>query len=80
MKHYKRPRDRIYRTGNGSVECLGRIDSQVKIHGFRIELGEIDVNLSQHPYVRADITVVQRDRNEEQMLVTNFVPETKRWF
>ena len=86
MKHYKGPRDRIYRTGDvgrlradGSVECLGRIDSQVKIRGFRIELGEIDGNLSQHPFVRQNMTVVRRDRNEEQTLVTYFVPETKRW-
>jgi L-aminoadipate-semialdehyde dehydrogenase len=85
-RYYKGPRDRLYKTGDlgrlrsdGSVECTGRIDSQVKIRGFRIELGEIDVNLSQHPFVRENITVVRRDRNEEQTLVTYYVPETKRW-
>src|SRR5438046_2943325 len=43
------PASRIYKTGdlarylpNGSVECLGRIDDQVKLRGFRIELGEIE--------------------------------------
>lgn len=84
---YKGARDRLYRTGDlgrmredGSVECIGRLDTQVKIRGFRIELGEIDVTLSQHPYVRDNITVVRRDKNEEQTLVTYFVPETKRWF
>ncbi|KAM0431871.1 hypothetical protein ACHAPT_005124 [Fusarium lateritium] len=87
IPHYKGPRDRLYRTGDlgrirpdGSVECTGRIDSQVKIRGFRIELGEIDINLSQHPYVRENVTVVRRDKDEEQTLVTYFVPETKRWF
>jgi len=30
--------------------------------------------------VRQNITVVRRDRNEEQTLVTYFVPEIKRWF
>ncbi|KAK5449593.1 large subunit of alpha-aminoadipate reductase [Exophiala xenobiotica] len=86
-KLYKGPRDRIYRTGDlgrirpdGSVECTGRVDLQVKIRGFRIELGEIDVNLSQHPFVRENVTTVRRDKNEEQTLVTYFVPETKRWF
>lgn len=81
------PRDRLYRTGDlgrirpdGSVECTGRIDSQVKIRGFRIELGEIDSSLSQHPYVRENVTIVRRDKNEEQTLVTYFVPEIKRWF
>ncbi|KAM6521077.1 large subunit of alpha-aminoadipate reductase, variant 2 [Fusarium solani] len=87
LPHYKGPRDRLYRTGDlgrirpdGSVECTGRIDSQVKIRGFRIELGEIDINLSQHPFVRENVTVVRRDKDEEQTLVTYFVPETKRWF
>ena len=41
--------DRIYRTGdlgklleNGEIQCLGRIDQQVKIRGHRIEPGEIE--------------------------------------
>ncbi|POR34804.1 L-aminoadipate-semialdehyde dehydrogenase [Tolypocladium paradoxum] len=86
-KFYKGPRDRLYRTGDlgrlrpdGSVECTGRIDSQVKIRGFRIELGEIDACLSQHPFVRENLTIVRRDKNEEQTLVTYFVPEINRWF
>jgi L-2-aminoadipate reductase len=86
MEHFKGPRDRVYRTGDigrlradGSIECLGRIDSQVKIRGFRIELGEIDAHLSQHPFVRENVTVVRRDKDEEQTLVAYFVPETKRW-
>ena len=86
MKYYRGPRDRIYRTGDlgrirkdGSVECVGRIDSQVKIRGFRIELSEIDASLSQHQYVRENVTLVRRDQNEEPTLVTYYVPETKRW-
>jgi L-aminoadipate-semialdehyde dehydrogenase len=86
-KFYKGPRDRIYRTGDlgrlradGVVEYTGRVDSQVKIRGFRIELGEIDVHLSQFQFVRENITVVRRDKDEEPKLVTYFVPETKRWF
>lgn len=46
---------RLYRTGDlarwlpdGTLECLGRIDSQVKIRGFRVELGEIDAALLSH--------------------------------
>ena len=86
-KLYKGPRDRMYRTGDlgrlradGNVEYTGRIDSQVKIRGFRIELGEIDVCMSQHPFVRENVTLVRRDKDEELTLVTYFVPETKRWF
>ncbi|KAI2607944.1 aminoadipate reductase [Hypoxylon sp. NC1633] len=86
-KLFKGPRDRLYKTGDlgrrrpdGSIECTGRIDSQVKIRGFRIELGEIDVHLSEHPYVRENVTLVRRDKDEEHTLVTYFVPETRRWF
>jgi non-ribosomal peptide synthetase component F len=27
---------------NGQIQCLGRIDQQVKVRGYRIELGEIE--------------------------------------
>ncbi|CCE73176.1 Piso0_000199 [Millerozyma farinosa CBS 7064] len=76
------PRDRLYRTGDlgrympdGNVECCGRADDQVKIRGFRIELGEIDTNLSQHPLVRENITLVRRDKNEEPTLISYIVPK-----
>ncbi|KAI9503177.1 L-aminoadipate-semialdehyde dehydrogenase [Coemansia spiralis] len=75
------PRDRMYRTGDlgryrpdGDVECSGRIDDQVKIRGFRIELGEINNMLAQHPRLRANVTLVRRDKNEEQTLVAYIVP------
>ncbi|KAL4879088.1 L-aminoadipate-semialdehyde dehydrogenase large subunit [Aspergillus karnatakaensis] len=87
MKLYKGPRDRIYRTGDlgrfrpdGAVECTGRVDNQVKIRGFRIELGEIDTHLSHHPFIRENVTLVRRDKDEEPTLVSYIVPEAKRWF
>lgn len=74
-------RDRMYRSGDvgrylpdGSVECTGRADDQIKIRGFRIELGEIDTHLSRHPHVRENVTLVRRDKNEEKVLVSYFVP------
>ena len=79
--YWRGKRDRMYRTGDlgrylpdGCVECIGRADDQVKIRGFRIELGEIDTHLSQHPLVRENVTLVRRDKNEEQTLVSYFVP------
>lgn len=53
---------RLYRTGDlgkflpigsegyGSICCLGRIDSQVKISGVRIELGEVEKKINQLAY------------------------------
>ncbi|KAF2765348.1 large subunit of alpha-aminoadipate reductase [Teratosphaeria nubilosa] len=83
---YFGPRDRMYRSGDlgrympdGNVECVGRADDQVKIRGFRIELGEIDTHLSQHPLIRENVTLVKRDQNEEQILVSYYVPEIQRW-
>lgn len=80
-KHWLGVRDRMYRTGDlgrygpdGIVECTGRADDQIKIRGFRIELGEIDTHLSRHPLVRENVTLVRRDKDEEKVLVSYFVP------
>lgn len=86
VQFYQGPRDRLYRSGDlgrytpsGDVECSGRADDQVKIRGFRIELGEIDTHLSQHPLVRENITLVRRDKFEEQTLVSYVVPQVPAW-
>jgi acyl carrier protein len=49
----------LYKTGDlaryrndGTIECLGRDDTQVKIHGFRIELGEIENALLRFPGIK----------------------------
>ena len=80
-RYWKGVRDRMYRSGDlgrylpdGIVECTGRADDQIKIRGFRIELGEIDTHLSQHPLVRENVTLVRRDKDEEKVLVSYFVP------
>ena len=73
------PNTRLYRTGDlsrwlpdGSVECLGRSDTQVKVRGFRIELGEIEAVLSRHEAV-SQCVVVERERSpNDKVLVAYF--------
>lgn len=67
---------RLYRTGdlarfreNGELECLGRIDNQVKVRGFRIELGEIESVLSQFPGVKESVVVAREDTPGDKRLV-----------
>lgn len=83
---YKGPRDRMYRSGDlgrytetGDVECVGRADDQVKIRGFRIELGEIDKYLSDHEMVMDNVTLLRRNKDEEQTLVSYIVPDMQKW-
>ncbi|KAM3076161.1 large subunit of alpha-aminoadipate reductase [Clarireedia jacksonii] len=85
-EYYKGPRDRMYRSGDlgrytptGDVECVGRADDQVKIRGFRIELGEIDKYLSDHVMVMDNVTLVRRNKDEEQTLVSYIVPDMQKW-
>ncbi|NEO86255.1 MAG: amino acid adenylation domain-containing protein [Spirulina sp. SIO3F2] len=75
------PNERIYRTGDlakwrpdGRVECLGRVDYQVKVRGFRIELGEIEAVLAQHPDVKEAVVVVREDQPGEKVLCGYFAP------
>ena len=70
------PSDRIYKTGdlarympNGDIECLGRLDFQVKVRGFRIELGEIESVLGQHESVRQGVVTAKDDASGTKILV-----------
>ncbi|GIJ76936.1 amino acid adenylation domain-containing protein [Micromonospora phaseoli] len=59
---------RFYRSGDrgrvaadGTLEFLGRLDDQVKIHGYRVEPGEIEAVLRTHPAVAAAAVLHQAD-------------------
>jgi amino acid adenylation domain-containing protein len=76
------PEERIYKTGDlaryrpdGRIECLGRLDHQVKVRGFRIELGEIETALVDHPAVKKNVVVAREDKPGEKRLVAYIVPE-----
>jgi len=59
---------RLYRTGDlarwnddGTVQFLGRTDSQVKLRGFRVELDEIKVSIEKHDWVKRAAVLVRND-------------------
>ena len=66
---------RLYRTGdlgrfraNGNIECLGRLDNQIKLRGQRIELGEIESVLASHPGVGQAVVTISGNSAEQQKL------------
>jgi amino acid adenylation domain-containing protein len=70
---------RLYRTGDlgrwrgdGEIEYVGRVDTQIKLRGQRIELGEIESVLSSHAGVRAAVVAV-RGEGEQQKLAAYVV-------
>ncbi|MDN4986439.1 amino acid adenylation domain-containing protein [Bradyrhizobium sp. WYCCWR 13022] len=71
---------RLYRTGDlarrrvdGTIECLGRTDLQVKVRGYRLELKEIEAVLADHAGVRAGIVEPRRDANGDIRLIAHVV-------
>lgn len=66
---------RLYDTGDmarylpdGTLEFLGREDTQVKVHGLRVELGEIEAAIKEHDGVGNAAVVAITGHNGEQTL------------
>ncbi len=79
------PDTRLYKTGDraryradGSLEFLGRMDSQVKIRGVRIELGEIETVFLQHDGVQAAVVTVREDTPGAKRIVAYVVANEKQ--
>ncbi|WP_447599366.1 amino acid adenylation domain-containing protein [Nitrospira sp. Nam80] len=67
---------RLYRTGDlgrrradGTLECLGRVDQQVKLRGYRIEPGEIEARLVEYPPITHAVVVVREEPAGPKRLV-----------
>ncbi|MEI3802867.1 MULTISPECIES: non-ribosomal peptide synthetase, partial [unclassified Chitinophaga] len=73
------PDERIYRTGDigrwlpdGNIECLGRLDDQLKVRGYRIEAGEIEHALTQLDGIDAAIALIHNGYANRKILVVFF--------
>ncbi|OEZ32100.1 type I polyketide synthase [Variovorax boronicumulans] len=79
------PGERLYRTGDlarwlpdGTLEFIGRIDGQVKIHGHRIETGEVEAAILAHPAVQSCAVVARPGRDGQLRLVAYLVARTQK--
>jgi non-ribosomal peptide synthetase component F/acyl carrier protein len=71
---------KLYKTGDigywkedGLIECLGRMDQQVKIRGNRIELGDIETQLLKHDDINEAIVIAKEDEKGNKNLYSYFV-------
>lgn len=69
----------MYRSGdlakllpNGTIEYVGRRDSQIKIRGHRIEIGEIEDNFIKIANVQNVAVIPKKEANGQNMLVGFF--------
>ncbi|GAA2526050.1 non-ribosomal peptide synthetase [Winogradskya humida] len=72
---YGEPGTRMYASGDlsawhspGVVDCLGRVDEQLKLGGNRVEPGEIQAVLGEQPGVRAAVVVAAGSAAEVRLI------------
>ena len=80
--NHPRTGERIYRTGDlgrylpdGNIECLGRVDFQIKLRGYRIEAGEIESVLAEYPNVQNAVVTVTETQQNQKYLKAYIVPQ-----
>jgi yersiniabactin nonribosomal peptide synthetase len=79
---HPKAKQRLYQTGDigrylsdGSIEFLGREDTQVKLGGYRIELGEIEATLTKIDSIKKAMVSVESN-NEKTYLIAYVIPES----
>lgn len=75
---------RLYRTGDlarwnrdGKLECLGRVDFQVKVRGVRMELGDIESAMESHPGIKQAVVAKREDLPAGEGLVGYYLAEER---
>ncbi|KQM78524.1 hypothetical protein ASE74_13560 [Pedobacter sp. Leaf216] len=66
----------LYKTGdlgimlnNGEIQCLGRIDHQIKVRGHRVESGEIESIINAQPEISDSLIIQRNDTGADDCLV-----------
>lgn len=67
-ERWYRTGDRGMRWADGTIEFLGRMDTQVKIRGHRIELGEIESVLKSFLGIKEAVVVAQGDKYHKELV------------
>ncbi|WP_065235440.1 amino acid adenylation domain-containing protein [Legionella brunensis] len=70
---------KLYKTGDlcrrlqGEIECIGRIDHQIKIRGFRVEPAEVESCLLKHSALKAAAVLAFEGLQKNKKLVAYYV-------
>ena len=74
----------LYKTGdfakwnqNGTINFIGRKDSQIKISGHRIELEEIENKIQEFPNINRAMVLAQTDTNNRKYLIAYITVKDK---
>lgn len=69
-------KSKVYRTGDygrylesGELECLGRIDNQIKINGYRVELEEIEAFVNGFDGISQSMATLNESQNRKELVV-----------